>query len=305
MLLVILNGKKLDIPEVREAIYILRDEGYKIEVRVTWEYGDAMRFVKEASELAIDTVVSAGGDGTFNEVVNALMQLDISKRPHLAILPLGTANDFATACEIPDYPLEALRLAIEAKVTPIDVIQANDRYFINVATGGIGAEITVQTPVELKNFLGGGAYTLSAVIKALSSITPNPEGRLTGDGIDIEGRYIAAAICNGRQAGGGQVLAPHAYINDGLFDIVIIFEFPFTAITQVLMEMLDDTIEGEYVKRFQSAKVCSSPKDIRSVNLDGEPYRIKDIEFTLLHNSLNIKLPKECPLIKISDISSL
>jgi len=298
MILIILNGKKLDIPEVREAVYTLRDEGYQIEVRVTWEYGDAMRFVKEASDMLADTVVSAGGDGTLNEVLNGLMQLDEAKRPSLAILPLGTANDFATACEIPEYPLEALRLAIEAKPTSIDVVQANDKYFINVATGGIGAEITAQTPTELKNFLGGGAYTLSAVIKALSSISSNPEGKLQGEGIEIEGRYIAAAICNGRQAGGGQVLAPHAYINDGLFDIVIILEFPFTAITQVLMEMLDDSIDGEYIKRYQTSKVYSSPKEQRSVNLDGEPYLSKEIEFTLLHNAIDIKLPKDCPLIK-------
>ena len=305
MLLIILNGKKLDILEVRDAVYTLRDEGYKIEVRVTWEYGDAIRYVKEASELSIETVVSAGGDGTLNEVVNALMQLPLTKRPNLAILPLGTANDFSTACDIPEYPLEALRLAIEAKATPIDIVQANERYFINVATGGIGAEITAQTPVELKNFLGGGAYTLSAVIKALSSVAPNPEGRLRGDSIDIEGRYIATAICNGRMAGGGQVLAPHAYINDGVFDIIIISEFPFTAITQVLMELLDDTIEGEYVKRYQSSKVYSSPKDIRSINLDGEPYNTKDIEFVLISNAINIKLPKNCPVIMKKDISSL
>jgi len=300
MLFIILNGKKLDTPEVREAVYTLRDEGYKVEVRVTWESGDAMRFVQEAIRFDdIDTIVSAGGDGTLNEVVNAVMQLSFEKRPNLAILPLGTANDFATSCDIPKYPLEALRLAIEATPTTIDIVQANDRYFINVATGGIGAEITAQTPVELKNFLGGGAYTLSAVIKALSNITPSPEGKLTGNGIEIEGRYIAAAICNGRMAGGGQILASHAYINDGLFDIIIILEFPFTAITQVLMEILDDTIDGEYVKRYQSSKVYSSPKDIRSVNLDGEPYRTKDIEFVLLHNAINIKLPKNCPLIKI------
>jgi len=297
MLLVILNGKKIDLLEVRDAIYTLRDEGYRIEVRVTWEYGDALRYVKEATTLGIDTVVSAGGDGTLNEVVNAIMQLDKDDRPNLAVLPLGTANDFATACEIPQYPLESLRLAIESKAIPVDVIQANDRYFINVATGGIGAEITAQTPVELKNFLGGGAYTLSAVIKALSSISSNIEGKLSGDGIEIEGRYIAAAICNARQAGGGQILAPNAYINDGLFDIVVILEFPFTAIAQVLKEVLDDTVDGEYVKRYQSSKIYSSHKDIRSTNLDGEPYRSKDIEFVMHHKEIYIKLPKKCPLI--------
>jgi lipid kinase YegS len=298
MLFVILNGKKLDIPEVRDAIYTLREEGYRVEVRVTWEYGDGIRYVKEASDMGADTVVSAGGDGTLNEVVNALMRLDIELRPSLAILPLGTANDFATACEIPEYPLEALRLAIEAKDTEVDCIRANDRYFINVATGGIGATITAQTPTELKNFLGGGAYTLSAVVMALSNISSNPEGKLVGEGIEIEGRYIAAAICNGRQAGGGQVLAPHAYINDGLFDIVIILEFPLSAVAQVIREVLDDSIDGEYIKRYKTSKVYSSPKESRSINLDGEPYLSREVEFDLVAKSIRLKLPKNSPLIK-------
>jgi lipid kinase YegS len=294
MIRIILNGKRADDLDIRNAVNTLREEGYSIDVRVTWEYGDAIRFVKEASEDCIDTIVAAGGDGTINEVVNGLMFLDFEKRPNLAILPMGTANDFATSCNIPEFPIEALRLAIEATPTPIDIVKANDRYFINVATGGIGAEITAQTPTELKNFLGGGAYTLSAVLKALN-FTKN-SGRLVGKDIEISGNYIAAAICNGRQAGGGQVLAPSAFINDGLFDVVIILEFPITAIAQVLSEILQDK-DGEYVKRFKSDKIYSYPDNQRHINLDGEPYHIKDVVFELMPQAIHIKLPKGCPLI--------
>jgi lipid kinase YegS len=295
MIRIILNGKKAEDLDLREAVHILRDEGYSIDVRVTWEYGDAIRFVKEASEDKVDTIVAAGGDGTLNEVVNGLMLIQESQRPNLAILPMGTANDFATSCNVPEFPIEALRLAIEAKSIPIDIIKANDRYFINVATGGIGAEITAQTPTELKNFFGGGAYTLSAVLKALN-FTKN-SGRLVGKDIDISGNYIAVAICNGRQAGGGQILAPKAYINDGMFDVMIILEFPITAIAQVLSEVLQDG-DGEYVKRFKSDKVYSYPDNQRHINLDGEPYHIKDVIFEIISQAINIKLPKDCPLIK-------
>jgi lipid kinase YegS len=295
MIRIILNGKKADDIDIKNAIHTLRDEGIEIEVRVTWEYGDAIRFVQEAANEHVKTVIAAGGDGTLNEVVNGLMSVAYDKRPNLAIIPMGTANDFASSCNISEFPLEALRLAVEAKSTPIDIVQANDRYFINIATGGIGAEITAQTPSELKNFLGGGAYTLSAVLKALN-FTKN-SGKLVGEGIDVSGNYIAAAICNGRQAGGGQILAPNAYINDGVFDIVIILEFPLTAIAQVLSEILQDG-DGEYIKRFQSNKVISYPDNQRHLNLDGEPYNIKDVTFEIIPNAINIKLPKNCPLIK-------
>jgi len=281
--------------EIREAVSILREESYAIEVRVTWEYGDAVRFVKEASREGIERIVSAGGDGTLNEVVNGLAQLPKDQRPQLAILPLGTANDFATACEIPHYPLEALRLALEGEAVSIDIVRANERYFINVATGGIGAQITAETPPELKNFLGGGAYTLSAVMKALSF--EHSHGKMISENGELEGAFIASALCNGRQAGGGQVLSPNAYINDGLLDAVIILEFSLVDVAQVVSELLDPTIKGEFVKRFQTTWVESIPKNMRFVNLDGEPYEAEKIHFEILPKELEVVLPKNCPCL--------
>jgi lipid kinase YegS len=295
MIRIILNGKKAGMEEIREAVSILREESYAIEVRVTWEYGAAVRFVKEASREGIERIVSAGGDGTLNEVVNGLAQLPKDQRPQLAILPLGTANDFATACEIPHYPLEALRLALEGEAVSIDIVRANERYFINVATGGIGAQITAETPPELKNFLGGGAYTLSAVMKALSF--EHSHGKMISENGELEGAFIASALCNGRQAGGGQLLSPNAYINDGLLDAVIILEFSLVDVAQVVSELLDPTIKGEFVKRFQTTWVESIPKNMRFVNLDGEPYEAEKIHFEILPKELEVVLPKNCPCL--------
>ncbi len=295
MIRIILNGKKASMEEIREAVSILRAESHTIEVRVTWEYGDAIRFVKEASREGIERIVSAGGDGTLNEVVNGLAQLPKEQRPQLAILPLGTANDFATACEIPHYPLEALRLALEGEAVSIDIVRANERYFINVATGGIGAQITAETPPELKNFLGGGAYTLSAVMKALSF--EHSHGKMISENGELEGAFVASALCNGRQAGGGQVLSPNAYINDGLLDTVVILEFSLVDVAQVVSELLDPTIEGKFVKRFQTTWVESIPKNMRFVNLDGEPYESEKIHFEILPKEIEVVLPKGCPCI--------
>ena len=295
MIRIILNGKKAAIEEIREAVAILRGESYSIEVRVTWEYGDAVRLVKEASRDGVKRIVAAGGDGTLNEVVNGLGQLPKNERPQLALLPLGTANDFATACEIPHYPLEALRLALEGEATPIDIVKANERYFINVATGGIGAQITAETPPELKNFLGGGAYTLSAVMKALSF--EHSHGKMISEEGELEGAFVASALCNGRQAGGGQVLSPNAYINDGLLDSVVILEFSLIDVAQVVSELLDPSIKGKFVKRFQTTWVESIPKNMRFVNLDGEPYEAEKIHFEIMPKEIEIILPKNCPCL--------
>ena len=301
MIRIILNGKKASIEEIREAVSILREESYVIEVRVTWEYGDAVRLVEEASRDGVKRIVAAGGDGTLNEIINGLALLPKEQRPQIAILPLGTANDFATACEIPHYPLEALRLALEGEATLVDIVKANECYFINVATGGIGAQITAETPSELKNFLGGGAYTLSAVMKALSFT--HSHGKMISEDRELEGAFIASALCNGRQAGGGQILSPNAYINDGLLDAVVILEFSMVDVAQVVSELLDPTIEGKFVKRFQTTWVKSIPSKMRFVNLDGEPYEAEKIHFEILPKEIEMVLPKECPcLLPVSKI---
>ena len=134
----ILNGKKADRPDVREAVQAVRSAGHQLEVRVTWERGDAVRFVAEASREGVPRVIAGGGDGSVNEAANALMAVDAASRPALGILPLGTANDFATACRIPMDPFAALLLAATGDPRPIDLGRCNDAFFVNVASGGLG-----------------------------------------------------------------------------------------------------------------------------------------------------------------------
>ena len=74
--LLILNGKGANEPQLREAVNLLRDEGIDIHVRVTWEKGDAARFIDEALQLNVETVIAGGGDGTINEVSTALIQCE-------------------------------------------------------------------------------------------------------------------------------------------------------------------------------------------------------------------------------------
>jgi diacylglycerol kinase family enzyme len=92
----ILNGKVAANDALRAAVPRHRKAGHRIEVRVTWEKGDARRFVSEADN--VDLLIAAGGDGTVNEVLHGLMDLSEATRPTLGIVPLGTANDFATGC---------------------------------------------------------------------------------------------------------------------------------------------------------------------------------------------------------------
>lgn len=293
----ILNGKKAGIPELRNEIMRIREQGVDLQVRVTWESQDMARLVSEAVKEGIKRIVVAGGDGTVNEAVTALNQIEANVRPELAIIPMGTANDFATATKIPIIIRESIELAVNGDAVAVDSVQANDRYFMNVAAAGFGAEITAETPVELKNFLGGGAYTLTGLVKALG-FKPY-DGLLTIEQGSYQGEILVGAFCNSRLAGGGQELAPNALIDDGLMDITLVHPFLPHELPQVIEEIQNPTERGQFVKHVQASWLeIDFPKTL-PLNLDGEPYRSNSIRFEVQPKSIRLVLPSNCPCLAV------
>lgn len=291
---IILNGKKAGLEPVRSAIYSAR-ENSQVDVRVTWEAGDINRLVQEARAEECRRLVAGGGDGTVNEVVNAVLSLPIDERPELAILPLGTANDFATGCAIPVDPMAALDLAQFGKACAVDGARANESHFINVASGGFGAQVTSSTPIALKNFLGGGAYTFYGLAQALSFVPY--QGKLRIPGESLQNDVIVGAVCNGRQAGGGQQLAPNALIDDGLFDIVALHSFQKADLRQVLKEFNEPQVSDTYVTRFRVPWAEWESDVEMPINLDGEPIKSRQIRFEILPGAIRLVLPENCPLV--------
>ena len=139
----IVNGKAAADPTLRAAVSELRESGQAAEVRATWEGGDAGRFASEAVNDGVDVIIAAGGDGTVNEVAAGMLSVQVPSPSALAVVPYGTANDFATGIGIPKGdPLAALQLAATGDATPIDIGRVNGRIFVNVTSGGFGAEVT-------------------------------------------------------------------------------------------------------------------------------------------------------------------
>ena len=293
---IILNGKSATSAELRETVAFLRQDGTAVDVRVTWEQGDAARFVQEAGRDGVQRIISAGGDGTLHEVVNGLMEVPASARPILGILPMGTANDFAKSCNLPLLVPEALRFAATGDAVPVDLIQINDKYLLNVATSGFGAEVTASTPPELKRFLGGASYALMGLILSLNLQPHDGEVLLPGSEA-YRAQVLVGAVGNGRQAGGGINLTPRAYIDDGLLDLLYIRQFPITDLGTVIQELSTLPAEGTYVGYLQAPSLEFAHQHAINVNLDGESYSIKKGKAEVLPGELEIILPHDCPLL--------
>ncbi|KQN48909.1 lipid kinase [Serratia sp. Leaf51] len=290
--LLILNGKGAGNEELREAVGALRKEGIELFVRVTWEYGDAFRYVAEAVALGCDTVIAGGGDGTINEVAGALAQLE-GPRPILGIVPLGTANDFATACNIPLAPEQALLLAIKGRAEAIDLAQVNDKhFFINMATGGFGTRITTETPEKLKAALGGVSYFIHGLLRLDTLKADRCE--IKGPDFSWEGDALVIGIGNGRQAGGGQQICPEALINDGLLQLRLLTS------EELLPSFLRSLLNNEENKNIVSAHLpwleITAPHDM-TFNLDGEPLTGKHFRIEVLPEVIKCRLPPHCELL--------
>lgn len=291
----ILNGKVVANDALRAAVAQHRAAGHRIEVRVTREKGDARRFVSEAHE--VDLLIAAGGDGTLNEVLHGLMDMSRVSRPSLGIVPLGTANDFATACGIPADPAKALELCMRGDGISIDVGKANDHWFINAASSGFGAEITATTSPELKRLLGPAAYTVMGAILAIN--LHHYQGRLILPGREITGSGPVAIVGNGRQTGGGIQVAPRARIDDGLLDVLVVRKISPTALLAAARELQQLPSDGEYVSYFQTPWIEVHPEEAIPVNLDGEPLSFSRVRYEAVPKVISVIVPANCPLLSM------
>ena len=299
----ILNGKSAGDEPLRDAIKTMRDRGIRLSVRVTWEGGDTERYVTEAIEDGVDTIVAAGGDGTLSEVATALAHRDESADalPTIGLVALGTANDFASAAQIPVHAIEAFELIHANAAQPIDLLKlaANDdiHWAANLASGGFGTDVTVQTSEGLKKMLGGLAYLITGMSK-LGRIDPT-QARITGDDFVWEGGFIALGIGNGKQAGGGQALCPDALIDDGLLDCTIVPALEGevgTTIATLITEGKEAALDRVATRR-QLRWVAIDALEPLTLNLDGEPVESMHFRIDCVVQRVRMHLPTGCPLL--------
>ena len=301
----ILNGKSAGDDALRAAVMAMRERGVALSVRVTWEGGDAERHVAEAIADGIDTVIAGGGDGTLSEVATTLAHRDdpVDALPTLGLVPLGTANDFARAALIPEIVADAFELIHATAAQPVDLlrIEANDEvhWCANLASGGFGTQVTVETDDGLKKMLGGIAYLVTGIAK-LGRIDPI-RARLRGDGFDWTGDFIALGLGNGRQAGGGQALCPDAVIDDGLLDLTIVPELSGEVgktVATLLTEGRHAALERVAVRARLPWVEIEADAPL-TLNLDGEPLESTRFHVACVPRRVRMHLPPGCPLLGV------
>jgi lipid kinase YegS len=287
----VVHGARAGSPQLRHMVSWVRQRGHTIDVRVTWEAGDAARFADRAGAAGAAAVLAAGGDGTVNEVLNGLAAHPVP----LGILPLGTANDFARQAGIPLDVDHAMDVILRCKPARVDVIEMNGRRFLNASAGGVGAEATAETSAEAKGALGPLAYAITGVRK-LTDLA-GTSARFEGPNFDLSCRFVAFAVGNARLSGGGIAFTPRASVHDGLLDLCVIEEMPRRELARLAMRVRrGEHLDHAAVHYAQLPAVTVESEADVTVNVDGETGVSRRLDYRVLPGGVLLHLPDQSPL---------
>ncbi|MDG5785956.1 diacylglycerol kinase [Evansella sp. AB-P1] len=268
----------------------LEQAGYEASAHATTGKDCAKKAAQKACEREFDLVIAAGGDGTINEVVNGLSEQE--NRPTLGIIPGGTTNDFARALHLPKDINEICEVLTEGKLQSVDVGKVGSQYFINIAGAGALTELTYEVPSKLKTMIGQVAYYVKGFEK-LPRIKPS-EVTIEYDGKWFEGEIMLFLVSNTNSVAGFEKLAPNAYLNDGLFDLIILKKTNLADVARLVSSaMRGEHIHDERVIYVQASRIKVHSVNELQLNLDGEYGGMLPGEFVNLHNHIEMLVPNK------------
>ncbi len=241
----------------------------------------------DAHADSVDVVVLGGGDGTINLAAAAIMRSGLT----MAVLPLGTANDFARTLMIPENLVEACANVVQGIDHPVDLGQVNDVYFVNVASIGLAVRACEYRSDAAKRWFGALGYT-SNVFAAFRD-TEAFTARVVCDGKRHELHSIQIAIGNGRYFGGGLAVAEDAALDDGRLDLYSLKPQSMASLLSMVPALLrgpDKSIQGGQL--VQGAEISVDTNMPMPINTDGEIQTQTPATFKVLRRALTVKVPQ-------------
>lgn len=193
------------------------------DVRLTSAKGDEAIQARRALDEGVDTLVAGGGDGTWSNVANAVLEAGAGRQTRLALLATGTGNDFAKTVGAParDFAATA-RLAVDGEDMPVDVGRIENKYFLNVS--GFGFDIAVLEDIERIAWLKGDMLYLYSALRQLFSYGGIDVGITSARQRRDRRRHLMLIVANARNFGGSFKIAPGASVTDGKLDAVSIHD---------------------------------------------------------------------------------
>ncbi len=217
-------------------------------------------------------VVMLGGDGTVNQVTNALRDTGV----RFGIIPAGSGNGLARAANIPTRLKSALHIIFEGKAAAIDAFTVNGHY--SCMLSGIGFDAQVAHDFAQKSTRGLFTYTQQSIINFFKA---NPyQFEVSIDQFSFFTDAFFISIANSNQFGNNATIAPQASLSDGLLDIVIVqkmskAKLPFAILRQMRgnnkVQQLVEDMSNKSVLYFQAPALTILNPKLAPLHIDGEP----------------------------------
>jgi YegS/Rv2252/BmrU family lipid kinase len=274
------------IPEIRSICSLCNAE---YQIKETTKPGDAEAIAKWGSDNGYERIVAVGGDGTLNEVINGIAGTETS----IGSVPGGSGNDFIRMINNHKDVRQIIADNVKGNIKRVDLGKCNDRYFINIGSCGMDAEVAAEMQKMKKYFAGTSAYIAAALQTVFTY-----KGRKLKIEIDdnkFEANTLLIAISNGRFYGGGVEPNPEADIADGYFDICFIRQLSRLKMISALPQYLKNKHEGiqDMLSHYRGRKVkITADRDI-GINIDGEIIFNNIMNFDIIPGGINIIVPAE------------
>lgn len=262
----------------------LHESGIEFDLTRTTAPHQADAFAEKAKRDGYETIISVGGDGTTNEIVNGLMHVaGAAPIGTLGIIPIGSGNDFAKMLAEPATPASpqpdwraavqriragATRVIDVGRVVASNATNAHEHFFLNALDTGFGAHANTHAH-EFPQLTGTAMY-LAAIFKTLIKFEID-DVKVTLDDRVIAQTSTMLAITNGRCICGGFWIAPSARVDDGLLEVIVADGLGRAGILALLPKVMKGTHIGDpRVKSAQSARVVIESRAPLAFETDGE-----------------------------------
>ncbi len=267
---------------------VFKEREYDCEVQFTERRGHATFIASEAR--GVDVIAAVGGDGTLNEIVNGILGRDIV----VSVIPTGTANDFVKSAGLHrDYIVASQNISQE-NVKSVDVgsltYDSGKRYFIGVAGMGFDGLVSKTTSKVDKPKVGTLPYILG-VLKHLADYK-SKEVSLTVDDIILSQKVMFVDVANGKYVGAGMAVAPHAEVDDGLFDVIVFGDLgKIESLIKMPTLYTGTHLRNPKVRFFRGRHVELSSEEPLSIHVEGEYIGQTPATFDILEKALKVCAP--------------
>ena len=275
--------------------------GVRFSERVTTEAGEATEIARRALASGAGRIVAVGGDGTLSEVVNGYFDPQgaaINPMAVIGLLPSGTGSDFRRSIHV-NSTRNAIAAIAAGKSRLIDAVRAVTttkegasvtRTFINVATFGLGGDASAFVNGWrgwLPKWVGGRARFIAAALRALDRYRLRPVEVRLDDRIHKKITSNLVVIANGRFAGGGMMLAPHAELDDGLLDVILTDGATrFDVIRELPRISRGGHLKNPKVTEMRAREVSITSDGPMAIDIDGEVGGYTPARMTILPSAV-------------------